>query len=95
MKKLLYFLLLIPYLSFGQGTKTSYDTIKVTYLKPLRATAKIYITDTLVLKDGTKQTTAFTNALKSTLQSVDNLSHHHDNLALLSAIKPPDTTRWA
>lgn len=87
MKKLLYILFLFtPYLAFSQGTRTSYDTIKVTYLKPLRATAKIYLSDTLVLKDGTKQVTALTNTLKSNWNTAYSLSHNHTNYSALNVI---------
>jgi hypothetical protein len=89
MKKIIILLsiLITPFILNAQGTRTSYDTIKVTYLKPLKPTlSKIHFTDTIVLKDGTKQVTALTNILKSNWNSAYSLSHNHSNYSALGSI---------
>lgn len=91
MKKILLLLLLIPAITFGQ-LKT--DTLKVKVLQA-KSLGLITVLDTLKLKDGNKQISAFTETLKSNYNSAYNLSHAHNNLSLLQAIKASDTTRWA
>jgi hypothetical protein len=96
MKNILFFLLIvIPSLIFGQAPFKT-DTLKVTYIKSLKpALAKIYLTDTVVFKNGQKQISAFTEALKSNYNTAYNLSHAHLNKSVLDGIKATDTTRWA
>jgi hypothetical protein len=89
MKKLLYVLLLIPYITFGQ-TPIKGDTVFTRYIKALPKSGisdgKVRITDTIVLKDGTKQVTALTNTLKSNYNTAYSLSHSHANYSALGNI---------
>lgn len=88
MKKIFWLLLFIPYLAFGQ-TKYSTDTLVVRYIKA-KTMGKVYMRDSLILKDGSKL-----DILKSNWNTAYNTYHIHLNKSLLDAIKPQDTTRWA
>ena len=76
----------IPAFTIGQ-TPFKTDTLKVTYIKPLKpALAKIYLTDTVVFKNGQKQISAFTETLKSNYNTAYSASHTHTNYSALNNI---------
>jgi len=87
MRKLLIFLITLISVSAAGQTRFPVDTLIVKYIKSKTVTKLIYISDTLVLKDGTKQTTAFTNTLKSNYNSAYNLMHTHSNSSALDSVK--------
>lgn len=94
MKKILYLLLLIPSLVFGQAPYKT-NAIQVDTVRSLKNNGKVILKDTTIFKDGQKQISAFTETLKSNLGTSYNLSHAHLNKPVLDGIKASDTTRWA